>query len=98
MKNIFSKILLMLSMCFIINANNKQYPVNSPNKIISKKPGTIGSFCTENDDCSDSSFCCSKSRCDIGFVCATGLKLEGDSCEFKYECASRCCQSNHCAE
>ena len=88
----------MLSLCFIINANNKQYPVNSPNKIISKKPGTIGSFCTENDDCSDSSFCCSKSRCDIGFVCAPGLKLEGDSCEFKYECASRCCQSNHCAE
>lgn len=98
MKGIFSKILHMISMCLIINANtNQSNELNMITKAI-KKPGTIGSFCTENDDCSDSSFCCSKSRCDIGFVCATGLKLEGDSCEFKYECASRCCQDNHCAE
>lgn len=68
------------------------------NKTKKDKPGTIGSFCTKNDDCSESSFCCSKSHCDIGFVCATGLKLTGDSCDFKYECASRCCTKNRCSK
>ena len=47
-------------------------------------------ICSKNEECP--SFCCLKGACDQPSFCVLGLKENGDSCEFAYECMSRCCQ------
>jgi len=58
--------------------------------------GIIDSPCENNNDCYDSSYCCSKGKCSIGIMCSLGLKLKNDTCDFKYECANRCCNHLKC--
>ena len=56
----------------------------------------MDSPCKNNNDCYDSSYCCSKGKCSIGIMCSLGLKLKNDTCDFKYECANRCCNHLKC--
>ena len=49
-----------------------------------------------NNDCFDSSYCCSHGKCIDGVTCSFGLKRGTDNCDYKYECTSRCCSDNKC--
>ena len=51
-----------------------------------------------NDDCGQSTFCCSKGRCVPGSICYTGRKQAFDHCEYGFECLSRCCWQGACSD
>ena len=58
----------------------------------------IGTQCLMNDDCGQSTFCCSKGRCVPGSICYTGRKQAFDHCEYGFECLSRCCWTGACSD
>ena len=51
----------------------------------------LGQSCWSNYDCIGSSVCCSEGECQPSSLCLMGLKPLRDSCDFNYECQSRCC-------
>jgi len=54
----------------------------------------IGDSCVENEDCSLTTHCCSEGKCVPGRVCLLGLKSLNDTCNYYFECYSRCCFNN----
>jgi len=54
-------------------------------------------FCTLNNDCIDTSFCCSDYSCVHPSKCLHGQKVTMDTCDYNFECYSRCCDSNTCS-
>jgi hypothetical protein len=60
--------------------------VNSQSKSLGE---TI--FCGRNNDCIDTTFCCSTYSCVHPSTCLSGEKLFNDYCDYNFECASRCC-------
>ena len=56
---------------------------------------TLG-FCKNNDDCILSTYCCSDFSCADPGICLHGNKLQMDTCDFNFECMSRCCVDGIC--
>ena len=48
-------------------------------------------YCKKNGNCKKSTFCCSNYSCTMPTVCLHGLKGQDDTCDFGFECSSRCC-------
>ena len=51
--------------------------------------------CTSNEVCTATS-CCSYADCVDSWVCLKGLKMQGDICDFNYECGTKCCSAGVC--
>lgn len=58
----------------------------------------LGQSCLNNYDCFASSVCCSRGACHDSSICLMGLKPLNDSCDFNYECQSRCCSVDSICE
>ena len=56
-----------------------------------------GPFCRTNEDCIDTTFCCSTYQCTDPSNCLQGQKLHSDTCDYNFECLSRCCADKRCA-
>ena len=54
-------------------------------------------FCKLNDDCIDTTYCCSDYSCVHPSKCLHGQKVIEDTCDYNFECYSRCCTNNVCA-
>ena len=54
-------------------------------------------YCNLNEECKRSTFCCSNYSCIDATICLHGLKGQDDTCDFGFECSSRCCISNKCS-
>ena len=54
-------------------------------------------FCKRNEDCEDSTFCCSDYSCIDPSICLHGKKQQSDVCTFGFECMSRCCVNETCS-
>ncbi|CDW86388.1 UNKNOWN [Stylonychia lemnae] len=52
--------------------------------------------CLTNDDCIDTTFCCSTYSCVHPNICLLGSKLQDDICDYNFECMSRCCDKKRC--
>lgn len=53
-------------------------------------------FCELNDDCIDTTYCCSDYSCVHPSKCLHGQKVTEDTCDYNFECYSRCCTENMC--
>ena len=53
-------------------------------------------FCKANNDCINTTFCCSSYSCVNPRTCLHGNKTELDVCDYNFECLSRCCVSGVC--
>ena len=60
-------------------------------------PITQEVFCTLNNDCIDSTYCCSDYSCVHPQKCLHGQKVTLDTCDYNFECYSRCCNDNTCS-
>ena len=54
-------------------------------------------FCNLNNDCIDTTYCCSDYSCVHPSKCLHGQKVTTDTCDYNFECYSRCCDSNSCS-
>ena len=54
-------------------------------------------FCKLNNDCIDTTYCCSDYSCVHPEKCLHGQKVTEDTCDFNFECYSRCCDSKTCS-
>ena len=48
-------------------------------------------LCYINNDCIDTTFCCSNYSCVHPDKCLLGEKNKEDYCDYNFECYSRCC-------
>eukprot|EP00347_Sterkiella_histriomuscorum_P001847 403370452 len=87
----------------VVNDSSEQQP-QSQNSQQQSQPLTSADFtptnapvgCQSNDDCIDTTFCCSTYSCVHPNICLYGSKLQDDVCDYNFECMSRCCDnSNH---
>ncbi len=53
-------------------------------------------LCFTNDDCVDSTYCCSTYSCTLPDKCLMGQKQTEDTCDYNFECYSRCCFGGIC--
>ena len=53
-------------------------------------------FCKANNDCINTTFCCSSYSCVNPRTRLHGNKTELDVCDYNFECLSRCCVSGVC--
>lgn len=53
-----------------------------------------------NNDCIDTTFCCSSYSCVHPNICLYGSKQPSDVCDYNFECLSRCCDAkiNQCVK
>lgn len=56
----------------------------------------LDNACTGNQDCINTTFCCSAYSCVHPNVCLQGSKLQDDLCNYNFECMSRCCDQFKC--
>jgi len=54
-------------------------------------------LCYKNNDCIDTTFCCSTYSCVHPSKCLHGEKVKEDYCDYNFECYSRCCFENLCS-
>ena len=54
-------------------------------------------FCERNNDCIETTFCCSTYACVHPSICLQGQKLYQDYCDYHFECLSRCCDQSKCS-
>ena len=64
-----------------------------------QQPGLIAEeiFCHYNNDCIDTTYCCSDYSCVHPSKCLHGQKVTTDTCDYNFECYSRCCSGSKCA-
>ena len=53
-------------------------------------------LCYTNNDCVDSTYCCSTYSCTLPDKCLMGQKTTEDTCDYNFECYSRCCFGGIC--
>ena len=53
-------------------------------------------LCKANNDCINTTFCCSSYSCVNPRTCLHGNKTELDVCDYNFECLSRCCVGGVC--
>ena len=53
-------------------------------------------LCQANNDCIQTTFCCSSYSCVNPRTCLHGNKTELDVCDYNFECLSRCCVGGTC--
>jgi len=53
-------------------------------------------LCKANNDCINTTFCCSSYSCVNPRTCLHGNKTELDVCDYNFECLSRCCVAGVC--
>ena len=54
-------------------------------------------FCDINSDCISTTYCCSDYSCVHPSKCLHGQKVTHDTCDYNFECYTRCCASNVCS-
>ena len=55
-------------------------------------------ICAINNDCAESTYCCSMGICTDAATCFYSLKTHEDCCDFPIECESKCCYAGKCAD
>ena len=66
--------------------------------IMGTSPAASGTeiLCKANNDCIQTTFCCSSYSCVNPRTCLHGNKTELDVCDYNFECLSRCCVNGAC--
>ena len=65
---------------------------------LGRSDSNFGGACLTNEECKNSSWCCSGGHCVPGSTCYHGSKIITDFCENNYECLSRCCHKETCSK